>query len=89
MILTKHKCDVCGLDAIHKQESMQVIFHTEQNEGRSSEPYFDHVKLDLCDECFNKCLNMGTYIHAAGAMGYNDYFFRGAPKRGFGNELDG
>jgi len=83
MEIKTYKCDIKGCKGIvgnHKehpgvQVPMQVIFTTEQNEGRSTKPYFETIKLDLCDKCFSNTLN-GNYIFASGAMGHNEYYFR-------------
>lgn len=73
--IEKYSCDIksCTNEASHKQVSMQVIFKTEQNEGRPANPYLYDVKIDMCDECLKKLLKSGKYIVAYGAMGYNDY----------------
>lgn len=69
-------CDICGdLEIKEKQKSFQVIFTTEQNEGRSCEPYLEDARLDLCEQCRNRVLE-GDAIFAQGAMGYNNYYFK-------------
>ena len=69
------RCDVCGAQNA-KQIELDVIFTTEQTEGRSCKPYLKRNKIDICDECKDKILKGGVYIHAAGAQGYNKYFFK-------------
>lgn len=55
---------------------MQLIFVTEQTEGHITDPYFaSDQKIDLCVKCWEKALN-GNYIFAAGAQGYNEYYFK-------------
>ena len=67
-------CDIkeCGRKAIHKDTKLQVIFTTDQTEGRSGRPYLDNITIDLCDECMAKVLD-GRAIFANGAMGHNEY----------------
>ena len=73
---TKYICDVCQ-DHTEYQKGLgvQVIFETEQNEGRSSKPYLQDVELDLCEWCMRNILR-GNYIFASGAMGHNKYYFK-------------
>jgi len=80
------KCDICeseiekyrklenGNTAEHKSEDIQVIFVTEQNEGRASKPHLVIQKLDICDKCREHIL-MGSYVYAEGAQGNNRYYF--------------
>jgi len=74
--IVKHTCDVCGDTADHLQIKLDVIFQTEQTEGRSVPNYLSIVTIDLCKEC-KKHLLKGNYIFATGAMGYNKYRFLG------------
>ena len=71
-------CDIkeCGRKAIHKDTKLQVIFTTDQTEGRSCSPYLDNVTIDICDECMAKILD-GRAIYASGAMGCNEYSIAG------------
>lgn len=73
-----HTCDVCKEKLLttpdYKPTKMQVIFTTEQDEGRSSKPYFSFGEMDLCKNCLAEALT-GKYIHAKGAMGFNEYYF--------------
>lgn len=71
----EYLCDICKKEAKHKNLELQIIFLTEQQEGRNSEPYLDDAKIDLCDKCHQKLLK-GNYIFARGAMGYNNYGFK-------------
>lgn len=68
------KCDVCGKTCDETNERTQVIFLTEQQEGRMTQPYFQIVNIDYCDKCRAKMLS-GHYLFATGAQGYNKYFF--------------
>ena len=54
---------------------LQVIFTTEQTEGRPIKPHPINVNLDLCLSCFQKVCE-GHAIFASGAQGYNNYWFR-------------
>ena len=73
-------CDICKEEsgAPRKGEGkVQVIFTTEQNEGRTSRPYFEIVDINWCEQCRYKALQ-GNAIWATGAMGYNEYRFGGS-----------
>jgi hypothetical protein len=72
-----YKCDVCGSDtkSIATGKDIQVIFTTEENEGRSIDPYLSIRKIDICKDCMQKVL-AGHYIYGEGAMGYNKYYFK-------------
>jgi hypothetical protein len=70
-------CDINKCDNEVKPKKagipMQVIFTTEQNEGRPVKPYFHMTDLDICDSCLSKILHKESYITARGAMGNNCY----------------
>jgi hypothetical protein len=69
-------CDINGCNnevTHHKNMSIQVIFTTEQTEGRSVNPYLDTVVIDICEECLEKVVKNKKYIVAYGAQGYNIY----------------
>lgn len=68
-------CDICHKKATtHK--TLQVIFTTEQTEGRPCKPYLSFPEeLDLCNGCLGKIMN-GNYVIASGAQGYNNYYFK-------------
>jgi hypothetical protein len=70
-----YECDICSTTATNVNLDIQVIFETEQQEGRSTKSYFRDEILDLCNECKEKNLR-GNYIFASGAMGYNKYYFK-------------
>lgn len=69
-------CDLCSQtnDTV-KNCQVNVIFTTDQTEGRSTAPYFSQVKMDICKACKDRALT-GDTIWAAGAMGYNNYSFK-------------
>lgn len=77
---TIRTCDIkgCG-QQIHEDETnniqqpMQVIFETEQEEGRTCQEYLSMEKLDICASCMRGIIDDGRYIKATGAMGYNEY----------------
>lgn len=73
----KHICDIsgCGAMAPFVQMPLQVIFHTEQTEGRSCPPYLYNTNLDLC-EAHKARILQGNYVHADGAQGHNNYYFQ-------------
>lgn len=72
-------CDVCEEKLLitkeYKPKKMQVIFTTDQDEGRATKPYFSIGDLDLCKKCQEKALE-GNYIYVTGAQGYNKYSFK-------------
>lgn len=68
-------CDVCNTNAKIENIKLQVIFTTEQDEGRSVTPYLTLKDIDICDKCL-AYLMKGNYLFAAGAMGHNTYNFR-------------
>jgi len=70
----KWTCDIkgCKNEASLKSKNIQVIFVTEQNEGRSCTLYLSNEKIDICTGCLNHILR-GNYIRAFGAQGYNEY----------------
>ena len=74
--MKKYICDICkAKDASEKGVSLQVIFDTEQTEGRGCPPYLSMVDVDICKDCYQKILG-GNAVFASGAQGYNDYYFR-------------
>ena len=77
MKTTTYSCDVkvCSNEPEKKGFSIQVIFTTEQTEGRSVKPYLANVQLDICDSCLNNVCK-GNYIFANGAQGSNEYYFK-------------
>lgn len=76
MEIIKTICDVCDEETSNEKIDIQVIFTTEQNEGRCCKPYLCNEKLNLCNKCLNNVFYNGNYIYANGAMGCNIYFFR-------------
>jgi len=81
-------CDICKKEyftqAVKKpseikitQVSRQVIFLTEQTEGRSTKPHFSAETFDACPECTTLALK-GKAIYGAGAQGHNRYWFKDA-----------
>lgn len=69
-------CDIqgCGSQEAVCRTSLQVIFHTEQTEGRGVKPYLSLQSLDVCEKCMEKVLK-GNYVHGSGAQGVNDFYF--------------
>lgn len=72
-VIEKYFCDICKKETNNiTTKTIQVIFQTEQTEGRNCKPYLSNVNLDICPECFKKILN-GKAVLAWGAQGYNEY----------------
>ena len=69
-----NKCHKILTSEIFKKTKMSVIFTTEQNEGRTVEPYLENVEIDLCADCKKRILNANV-LYGRGAMGYNEYYF--------------
>lgn len=71
-----HFCDVCNAEMSKpNHEMIQVIFTTEQTEGRSVKPYLCNCDFDICSKCHDIILD-GNYLYAHGAMGFNNYYFK-------------
>lgn len=70
--ITTHRCDVCPRPADKLQQKVQVVFTTEQTEGRPITPHLEIVTLDLCDACLGRIVG-GNPIRAHGAQGSNTY----------------
>jgi len=76
-------CDVCKEDYLHqsgeykekKKSNIQVIFTTDQTEGRPCSSYLQMVTIDICPTCFGRILD-GNYLFATGAKGHNTYKFK-------------
>ncbi len=77
MKIEQYICDVCDkeMKSGYKKENIQVVFHTEQTEGRSCPPYLSMVYIDICDMCLGMIMNEGKSLHASGAQGNNNYYF--------------
>jgi len=78
-----YTCDVCK-EVINDyctttRRYLDVIFITEQTEGRCVKPYIDKIALDVCEKCMEHLLT-GNYIYAHGAQGHNEYYFKGKGK---------
>lgn len=73
---TIYLCDIKGCDELrYKEVETAVVFTTEQDEGRSTSPYFETSNLDLCKTHFDRLLESSP-LTATGAQGYNDYVFK-------------
>jgi hypothetical protein len=80
MKIESYKCDINDYKGEapsedHKKQSYQVIFVTEQTEGRPTNPYLAVTHIDLCRFCKARVL-AGEPIWAAGAQGHNTYYFK-------------
>lgn len=70
--ITTHKCDICGSDATHLKQKLQVVFTTEQTEGRPMSPHLSDQSLDLCERCLGRIIDRHP-VRASGAQGHNTY----------------
>ena len=68
-------CDICGTETPIETKPIQVVFTTEQTEGRSCKPHFTMEKIDICAECQSLRLK-GNQLFGAGAQGFNRYEFK-------------
>lgn len=71
-------CDLCKSRELVAKDSIQVIFTTEQTEGRSVPHHLSLEAFDICGECKIHLLE-GNYIYGSGAQGYNKYWFKSTP----------
>ena len=76
---TTISCDIRKCDAkdnpVTQGVKLQVIFTTDQTEGRSTSPYLTFATVDICGKCMSRVLQ-GEAIFAEGAQGYNEYYFK-------------
>lgn len=72
--ITTHKCDIdgCGKPATKLKQTVQVVFTTEQTEGRPTSPHLSSETMDLCDSCAQRLIERWP-IRGAGAQGHNTY----------------
>jgi len=77
MTTTIVRCDLCKeeLPAQSKKVAVQMVFTTEQTEGRSTTPYLSLESIDCCKKCLDRLIDSHP-LHASGAQGYNDYQWR-------------
>lgn len=69
-IIEKFFCDICGAECKDvKRINYPVVFHTDQTEGRSCEPYISNQNMDVCNDCCLKILK----VSGMGAQGCNTY----------------
>ena len=73
--ITQCFCDVCNSEESVRTESIQVIFTTEQTEGKSTSPYLYNVKMDICKVCLSHILS-GNMLFGHGAQGNNKFYFK-------------
>ena len=67
--IEQYFCDLCYKESDVQKIKFPVVFHTEQTEGRSCDPYVSMQDIDMCGECRRKVLS----IHGYGAQGLNRY----------------
>lgn len=75
MKITTLQCDICKEQNKVENKVVPVIFHTEQTEGRTTEPYLVFEKIDVCEKCYEFILNHNCILNAYGAQGHNTYTF--------------
>ena len=73
------KCDIDDLkhdgDVLHKD--LFVMFDHDQEDAKSTmKPYFQNIKLDICESCFEYMTKNRRIVYAYGAMGYNKYYLK-------------
>jgi hypothetical protein len=70
---------LCDVDGCENQDTetikIQVLFTTDQTEGRGMPTYLSIHDLDICEHCINKILK-GNYLYGSGAQGYNKFWFK-------------
>ena len=76
---TQTFCDICKNEKKILEKKIQVIFTTEQTEGRSCSPYLSMEKIDICQKCLDSVLR-GNYLIGSGCQGYNNFNFKGGKK---------
>lgn len=70
--VTLHKCDICGGDATELKKQIQVVFITEQTEGRPTSPHLSNETLDLCKVCLDRLVRSHP-LRGSGAQGFNTF----------------
>lgn len=75
------RCDVegCGKEGA-KPRKLDVVFVTEQTEGRSTKPHIVASVLDVCDDCIEHAISTRQLLTASGAQGHNTYRFTRDPQ---------
>ena len=72
-------CDIEDMSHSGLVESLllDVIFDHDQEDGKSkTEPYFEHITVDMCKNCRDYMMKNKRYIYAYGAMGYNKFYLK-------------
>lgn len=71
-------CDIkdCGGKLGIKFRKLAIVMETDDNEGRSCEPYLATYEFDICAKCYVKMIDERKLISAYGAMGHNTYYFK-------------
>lgn len=79
-------CDVCGSDIKEQdKKSIQVIFTTEQTEGRCVDHHLSIESIHICAKCLRHIVS-GNYLYGSGAQGFNKYWFKVKPDPCEGSE---
>lgn len=72
------KCDI--FDAPYHEGKINgfkapVMFDHDQEDGKSkTKPYYEMLKIDMCESCRSFMVDNKKVIYGYGAMGYNKYF---------------
>lgn len=69
-------CDLCTRNSETvkgiKPMRLQIVFTTEQTEGRSTTPYLTSENLDVCPSCYDDIITYSP-VYGSGAQGYNKF----------------
>ena len=68
-------CDICKKEGEIKKIEMDVLFTTDQTEGRYCETHLSRECVELCYSCKQKVLE-GNYVWGSGCQGHNTYWFK-------------
>lgn len=69
-------CDICRSEDAKFIGDTSVVFTTNQDDGKSTNPYIELVELDMCSECEKYMIDHREMPLASGAMGYNTFEFK-------------
>lgn len=81
MIMRKEilTCDIDDMNhgGLVSTKTIEVMFDHDQEDGKSKlSPYFEKVKLEMCEDCYNFMIENMRRIYAYGAQGYNKYYLK-------------
>lgn len=85
--IPKPFCEINGctnliksLGTLPPKKEIQVIFTTNQTEGRECAHYLEINNIWICEDCLLKRIN-GSNIYGAGAQGIDEFFFKEVQKK--------